>query len=185
MTTDTDDVLAAEYVLGTLPAPERRNLERRVPMDAQLRTRIEDWERRLGPLAEDLAPEAPPAAVWAAIEARVSVSGESRSEAITVRPDQGLWRMLLPGVEIKVLWQDRSADRRSYFLRLAPGAVLPAHGHTAVEECLMLEGDLELGETRLTKGDYHRVPAGIPHPQGMSVGGCVAFVRGEIDLRAA
>lgn len=52
------DALAGEYVLGTLPADERRAAEARYAADAAFRRAVSDWEIRLQPLA-DSAGEAP------------------------------------------------------------------------------------------------------------------------------
>lgn len=56
--------LAGEYVLGTLAAEERRELERAAASDAALRDDIHRWERRLAPLGLRLAPLAPRPIVW-------------------------------------------------------------------------------------------------------------------------
>jgi len=56
------EALAGEYVLGTLPADERRAAEARYAADAGFRRAVSEWEIRLQPLA-DAAGEAPVAAV--------------------------------------------------------------------------------------------------------------------------
>jgi anti-sigma-K factor RskA len=57
---DRDDLeaLAGEYVLGTLPADERRAAEARYAADAGFRRAVSEWEIRLQPLA-DAAGETP------------------------------------------------------------------------------------------------------------------------------
>lgn len=60
---------AAEYVLGTLPADERARFAERLKGDAALREAVRDWQRRLAPLDETAANEAPRPEVWHAIEA--------------------------------------------------------------------------------------------------------------------
>ena len=62
------DALAAEYALGTLPAAERASVALRARSEPPLAAAIEAWERRLGPLAETVAPRDAPAGVWNAIE---------------------------------------------------------------------------------------------------------------------
>jgi anti-sigma-K factor RskA len=49
---DDLDALAGEYVLGTLPADERRAAEARYAADAGFRRAVASWEIRLQPLAE-------------------------------------------------------------------------------------------------------------------------------------
>ncbi len=76
--TDGDDIdmLAAEYVLGTLPAAERAAAALRARRDKPLAAAIDAWERRLGPLAESVAPREAPANIWPEIKARVDALEE-------------------------------------------------------------------------------------------------------------
>ncbi len=61
--TDGDDIemLAAEYVLGTLDGAERVAVSARRLREPALDRAITDWENRLAPLAAAVAPVAPPA----------------------------------------------------------------------------------------------------------------------------
>lgn len=63
-----DDELASQYVLGTLPAEQRAEVEQRLQHDAPLRAAVQAWEQRLLPLTA-LAPPVPPSAqLWRRIE---------------------------------------------------------------------------------------------------------------------
>ncbi|MEF8793043.1 anti-sigma factor [Thiohalorhabdus sp.] len=68
------DLLAAEYALGTLRGPALHRFERLLAVDEDLRRRVRHWENRLAPLAEEVAPQSPPASVWAGIEDRIGGS---------------------------------------------------------------------------------------------------------------
>ncbi len=59
---------AAEYVLGVLSADERREVEERLLYEPALARNIVDWEERLGALADEVKPVAPPTAAWSRIE---------------------------------------------------------------------------------------------------------------------
>lgn len=63
--------LAAEYVLGTLRGGARRRFERLLAWSAEARAQVAAWERWLMTLFETVAPIAPPARVWRAIERRL------------------------------------------------------------------------------------------------------------------
>jgi len=63
--------LAAEYVLGTMPARVRRRFEQLMAGDPQLTRTAGDWSDRLLPLNETTADEEPPPSVWRAIESRI------------------------------------------------------------------------------------------------------------------
>ena len=60
--------LAADYVLGTLRAPGRREVQQRLPHDAELREAVAFWEARLQPLTGLVTPAEPSSAVWQRIE---------------------------------------------------------------------------------------------------------------------
>ena len=49
------DLLAAEYVLGVLSGPERRQAERRLEADLAFAREVAFWEERLGGLADPVA----------------------------------------------------------------------------------------------------------------------------------
>ncbi|MEA3130579.1 MAG: hypothetical protein QOF46_2374 [Paraburkholderia sp.] len=68
------DMLAAEYVLGTLRGGARRRFQRYVDGDTVVRQAVEEWQRRISPLAELAEPRMPPAAVWDAIERRLGLT---------------------------------------------------------------------------------------------------------------
>ncbi|MFN4059067.1 MAG: anti-sigma factor domain-containing protein [Roseinatronobacter sp.] len=65
-----DDLVAAEYVLGTLPDPERRAARDRIEVDGAFAARVQTWETRLAPLNDDYA-DAPAPDVLPQIEARL------------------------------------------------------------------------------------------------------------------
>ncbi|CAB3804924.1 anti-sigma factor [Paraburkholderia caffeinilytica] len=67
------DMLAAEYVLGTLRGGARRRFQRYADHDAAIRQAVEAWQRRISPLAELAEPRMPPAAVWDAVERRLGL----------------------------------------------------------------------------------------------------------------
>jgi anti-sigma-K factor RskA len=61
---DDDDVLAAEYVLGTLEPDERTVYASVLAYDAEKRGVVAQWERRLAPLGAVVPEVTPPPAVW-------------------------------------------------------------------------------------------------------------------------
>jgi anti-sigma-K factor RskA len=63
--------LAAEYALGTLRGRARERLKRWMRDDPELTKEIAEWETRLGPLAQAVAPVEPPARVWQQVERKL------------------------------------------------------------------------------------------------------------------
>jgi len=66
------DILAAEYVLGTLSVKERRSAETRREKDKAFAKAITGWEKRLGVLGVTTPETSPPASLWRALEAEIS-----------------------------------------------------------------------------------------------------------------
>lgn len=94
----------------------------------------------------------------------------------TVLEDKEGWTKLGPLVEMKLLRSDE--ESRSYLLKMHPGAVLPSHQHTLDEECLMLEGEVWIGDMHLGAGDYHVAAKGSSHGAVRTSTGGLAFMRG-------
>lgn len=81
---DSTDELAGEYVLGTLSATRRRELEQRLPGDPDLRAAIQGWQDRLLPLTALVDPVEPPAHLWQRIEASME-QAQAQAQAIPRR----------------------------------------------------------------------------------------------------
>jgi anti-sigma factor ChrR (cupin superfamily) len=175
-TPDAMDLLAGEYVLGTLAGAERDAFEERLLLDPAARAEVAAWRGRLGALEQTVPEVAPPPHLWEAIRARVVDRGPN----LTIRADGTGWEQIHPGVVMKRLSFDQADGRTSFLLRLMPGASVPAHDHPADEECLVMEGAIAIGDLVLAAGDYHRASKGLPHPAIASASGALLFVRSQI-----
>jgi anti-sigma factor ChrR (cupin superfamily) len=124
-----------------------------------------------------LAPEPAPAAD-AALKRRLlrAIAAEATPQHLTVPADGGDWHPFGPGLQRKVLHE---ADGiMSYLVRLAPGARLPAHRHPVDEECVVLEGEVQIGALRVAAGGFHLGRRDLPHDRLRSEGGALIFLRG-------
>lgn len=65
------DMLASEYALGTLRGRARERFEHLMRDDADLRRTVTEWDERLAPMAQAVAPVHPPRRVWRKIEQRI------------------------------------------------------------------------------------------------------------------
>jgi anti-sigma-K factor RskA len=135
---DDIDGLAAEYVLGTLSREEREAAAARALSDVAFARAVADWERRLGPLAEVVAPLVPPADLYSKIRAHIGlstnvVSLKAREQALAQRASR--WRNIATGMTALaaslagiVVWQDH--ERREmptqYVAVLQASEALPA-----------------------------------------------------------
>jgi anti-sigma factor ChrR (cupin superfamily) len=84
------------------------------------------------------------------------------------------WRPTpFPGIEIKVLMEDPESGLQTTLTRMAPGAVLPMHEHTELEQSWVLAGRLVDQEGEATAGSYVWRPKGSRHtaraPEGCLV----------------
>lgn len=89
--------LAGEYVLGTLSAARRREVEQALPHDPVLRAAVQEWEDRLLPLTALAEPVAPSAALWARIERSMAPSRTASAPAAGWWNRLNLWRGLAAG----------------------------------------------------------------------------------------
>ncbi|MDX2115630.1 MAG: cupin domain-containing protein [Planctomycetota bacterium] len=197
-----DDALhvAALYVAGALEQPERDDFEARLLAgDQDLRRALE----LLHPAQHALlttAPEIePPAHLRAALEARLSDpaapalahehhnhhdvhdhddAGDAPPQPVVVMRHQNIrWRPTgLPGVRGCTLLADRKANRRTILLNMAPGSHIPDHVHGGIEEVMVLEGDLSIGDINLNARDYFCARPGSRHGEPRTTGGCIALV---------
>ncbi|MEX0606305.1 MAG: anti-sigma factor [Marinobacter sp.] len=80
--TDRDDLdmLAAEFVLGTLDADERASVTRRLVAEPELNALVEEWEVRLAPLADSIQPVTPDPELFARIERQIDAEQHTPTE---------------------------------------------------------------------------------------------------------
>ncbi|KKC27352.1 anti-sigma factor [Sphingomonas sp. SRS2] len=75
---DDIDMLAGEYVLGTLDEAERRAFQRRLLTDPAAVAAVATWQQRLSPLLLAVPDVAAPATLWPAIEAGSTAANDNR-----------------------------------------------------------------------------------------------------------
>ena len=107
---------------------------------------------------------------------RITHSIAEHADLLTVRLKNGVWQTLKSGIRFKLLWT--GTEGSSVLIEFAPGASLPAHRHSWVEEGIVLRGDLEMGELQLGPLDYHMSPIGSRHASIRSRQGALAYLRG-------
>lgn len=71
---NTDDDLAAEYVLGVLEGQEREDVQSRIDKDINFARLVSSWEERLSGLNESFDEVTPPPSVKTAIESELFVA---------------------------------------------------------------------------------------------------------------
>ena len=102
----------------------------------------------------------------------------------TLRNTEGIWETMAPGIAFKVLHIEPASNTRSILIRMHPGSRVPVHSHTQVEHCLVLEGEVTIGEHIFRSGDWHIAMPGTTHSDFRSTTGCLLFIRAEIPKHA-
>jgi ChrR Cupin-like domain len=136
-------------------------------------------------LAEGLVTEPLDGEVQARIKKRLlrRIASDTMAEHATVLPGDDGWAPFGKGLSIKRLHE---ADGiLSCLVRLAPGAVLAAHRHPVDEECVVLEGEMLIGEHRVGPGGFHLGRRGVLHDRIRSgEAGALIYLRGAVPEAA-
>lgn len=119
--------------------------------------------------AETVSPVAPPPAIRASIldairsVPQLDTSLPGQHESRTVRADEGTWKTIIPGVQVKKLSVDRERGTVTMLMQLAPKTVLPPHDHHGPEDSYVLAGSCHIGAVGLMTGDFHHVDTTAHH----------------------
>ncbi len=196
MTCEFDNLLdqAAMYAAGTLPPDEFEQFESQLLAGdsehlhafSEVQNVVDQFlheEQSEEPnlivrsnLISAIAPSKPDP-VFASVDETDDTLAEDPSAMVILRGDDIGWRETnVPGVRSRNLFVDRELNRVTLLLKLEPGVVFPDHEHPGVEECLILEGDLELAGKTLHRSDYIRIPKGGQHGVPRTRSGCVLLV---------
>ena len=97
----------------------------------------------------------------------------------------------VPGVDMKVLVEDKTTGLLTALFRWAPGTELPMHEHVEIEQSWVLDGEFEDDEGVYTAGNFVWRPAGHRHIARSPKGALVLcffqkpnrFVGGRFDGR--
>ncbi len=95
-------------------------------------------------------------------------------ESRYVNPDDLPWKPTpSPGIDMKILMQDKESGLLTALFRWQPGAVLARHEHVEIEQTWVLEGSIVDEEGEALAGRYVWRPKGNQHlarsPQGALV----------------
>jgi anti-sigma factor ChrR (cupin superfamily) len=91
-----------------------------------------------------------------------------------IKGDEIPWQPMAqaPGVEMKVLYEDKATGVFTGLFRIPPGGVVPDHVHTALEQTYVLEGQFGDEEGMAGPGDFIWRPEGNRH-EATSPTGCI------------
>ncbi|MCG3126651.1 MAG: hypothetical protein CHACPFDD_01502 [Phycisphaerae bacterium] len=185
--------LAALYAAGAMTGEHMSEFENHVRAGCErCRSELRRLDLAMEELYRAIEPVPPPAAVREALLARVATKpGESGNPQVwrdwpsdtadggmlIRRAAEAAWEPVgIEGIAIRRLFVDRQRDQMTMLVRMAPGTAYPRHVHHGPEECLVLEGDLRVGDTVLRAGDYQRAAPDSQHGVQSTEGGCLLMI---------
>ena len=175
---------AALYALGILDPAEVWAFEEHLAGCGPCKAEVSGFRETAATLAAAAPPANPPARlrdrVLAAARPNPQVwrswTASPFAGLHVVRRDEGDWETVFDGVWAKQLHADPGADTVTMLIRMAPGATYPAHRHGGAEQCLVLEGDVEVNDVELKAGDYQCAARDSLHGVTRTDNGCLLLI---------
>ena len=112
--------------------------------------------------------------------AKMSPDASSRSTVFNKASEASWERTAIEGVAIRTLFVDQENNQFTALVRMQPGSSYPRHVHAGPEQCLVIEGDLRVGEEVLHAGDYQRAPTGSRHGVQSTEHGCLLLITSSL-----
>ncbi len=95
----------------------------------------------------------PPARVKDALMRQIATPAPGLAPLI-LRAAEGIWNKVMPGIEAKRLFVDPVTQSVTSLVRVAAGAIYPAHIHKGLEHLYVLDGEIVFEDHSLATGDY-------------------------------
>lgn len=98
------------------------------------------------------------------------------------RAGEGAWEETgVTGVRVRRLFVDQPRNEMTILVRMDAGSSYPSHVHDGPEQCLVLQGNLHVGETVLQAGDYQRAAGGSRHDIQRTDSGCLLLITSSLS----
>jgi anti-sigma factor ChrR (cupin superfamily) len=177
---------ASLYALGALSQWEAREFEEHLAEGCETcAAELRSFEEAARAIALSAPETEPPARVrdrlmsLVAEEARTESKASRKADApplITLRAHEGEWVKVGGGIKIKHLFTDPQTGMVTTLVKMKPGAQIPLHRHSGIEQCYVIEGDFHAANQELGAGDFHVAPAGSTHEPVYTKGGALVLI---------
>ncbi|HBY62900.1 MAG TPA: hypothetical protein DEH78_24015 [Solibacterales bacterium] len=166
---------AVLYALGSLQGDEAAAVKSHLAGGCR---ECAEEVRSLRGTVESLAFAVPEVAPPESLRASVLESARrARPDLTVVRAEEEEWVSTgFDGVTMKRLYHDRANKSMTVLIRMEPGSVYPSHRHASVEQCFVVEGDLQFGEREFAAGDYMAAAMSSIHEPSTTRGGCLLLI---------
>jgi quercetin dioxygenase-like cupin family protein len=180
---------AALYAIGALQGTERDDFERLLAAGDPAATAEVDKFQALAEALVDATPIPAPRPnikdrlLATATKSKPKGFSEPEQGVHVLRKGDGTWRETgYPGVTTKILHLEKETRMATTLLRLEPGAKYPPHHHTQMEQCLVLAGDVRLGDkVHIHAGDYEKALPGTDHAYLTTDTGCELLILSSLE----
>lgn len=187
----SDEVLdqAALYALGVLEGQEKETFEKLVAEGCATCQAVKDFQNVADLLGASATAMTPPSSLRATMLERIAAdrqsepvkptapsepSGQPGDTGFTfVRSQDEGWKVIGPGIRVKLLSFDKTQGRMTVLARMDPHSFFTPHQHIAPEEFYVLEGTCFIGGQLLHVGDFHRAEVGTFHHETSTEDGCL------------
>jgi len=178
--------LASLYALDAMPPEEKASYEAHLSAGcAVCMAEVASFRRVTEAIGMSVDPVSPPAELRQRLVNTIAKTSQQpagsapgvmydRDGILIARPGEMDWSTgQLPGVFLKVLFNDNVRGYATVMVRMTAGTHYPSHKHAGVEELYLLEGDLSVDDMAMRAGDYCRGEAGSIHKEIVTESGCL------------
>ena len=164
---------ASDFVLGLLSQEERWVFAEHLKECPECLAEVRQFEQTVEQLALLSAAQPPPQ-----LRERLLRETTPLPQGIfAARSHDLVWKPTpFPGVVFKPLYQHPVTQQVTQLFRLSAGAEVPRHYHTGDEQCLVLEGEVQMGSAVFHKGDFSVAVAGTTHDIVTTKVGCTLLI---------
>lgn len=174
------------YAAGALDDPEARLLESHLPDCPRCRQELESLRESAGRLVLAGPLPVPPASLRDRLMSRIQDKKTGKPPAgvkevspgifVLEKSESGFKPTPFPGVSHRMLYLDKTTTMATSLIRMEPGAKYPQHRHSGLEQCLVLEGDIRMGDTVMRAGDFEYGTPDSFHDVIWTKDGCLLLI---------
>ncbi len=178
----SDSIVAARYALGVAELAEIVESKARMETDPAFAARVAFYEAALYALEPGVEAIELPEDSWDRIAAAIFGDGKHPPKS-SDSVDAMAWKPFIPGVSRKIVSASTAGTSQVALYRVEPGAVVSGQLHCLTDECLVLEGGLEIGGVALPPEDVHLAFDSSRHDPLTSRNGALLYVRADLQTR--